>query len=213
MKIRWYGHSCFQLTNDAGVRIITDPCDPSTGYKLEGLQADILTISHGHHDHNYIQAVTGNPQIIDKAGTYDAFDVRITGIPSFHDDVMGKKRGTNIIFKFETDNLSIVHAGDLGFFDEHLVKAIGKTDVLLVPIGGIFTIDAKQARELANCLKARVVIPMHYKTPLLTFELAELTEFIKNAKDCSIHDLKQSEATVSAEYLGTDRILILSPEQ
>ena len=213
MKIKWYGHSCFLLKNDAGVRILTDPCDPGTGYRLSGIETDILTMSHAHHDHNYAKAVSNKPAVYTQAGEYQHMGVKITGIKSFHDDVMGKKRGENIIFKFETDNLSVVHAGDLGYFNNDLAGTIGKTDVLLVPIGGVYTINAEQARKLANMLHAKVVIPMHYKTPALTFELDGINEFIRNAADCSIHDLKQSEATVSAECLGTDRILILDYER
>lgn len=213
MKIKWYGHSCFMLKNDAGVRIVTDPCDPATGYTLCGIEADILTLSHSHHDHNFTDAIEGSPEIITDTGEYECKGVKITGIPSYHDADGGAKRGENIVFKFETDGLCVVHAGDLGAFDEELAERIGKTDVLLVPVGGVYTINAEQARELANMLRAKVVIPMHYKTPALTFELDSVNEFIKNAADCSIHDLKQSEATVSADCLGTDRILILQYEQ
>ena len=213
MKIKWYGHSCFMLTNDAGVRIVTDPCDPSTGYKLSGIETDILTLSHGHHDHNFTGAIANKPETFTEPGEYEYKGVKITGIPSYHDDEGGAKRGENVVFKFETDDLSVVHAGDLGAFDEKLAEQIGKTDVLLVPVGGVFTINAEQARAFANMLKAKVVIPMHYKTAALSFELGSVNEFIKNAADCSIHDLKQSEATVSADCLGTDRILILQYEQ
>lgn len=213
MKIKWYGHSCFLMTNGEGIRVLTDPCDPSTGYKLADIETDIVTLSHNHHDHNYTAAAKGSYTLINKPGSYTVKGVRITGIKSYHDDALGKKRGENICFKFETEGLSVVHAGDIGAFDAKLVTEIGKTDVLLVPIGGVYTIDAEGARALANSLSAKVVIPMHYKTPALTFELGDINSFIRNAADCSIHDLKQSEASISADCLGTDRILILEYEK
>ena len=211
MKIKWYGHSCFKLTSDAGVSIVTDPCDEETGYKLSDISADIVTVSHDHHDHNYVQAVAGSPIIIRTAGEHEACGIKIKGIKSYHDDEHGKKRGDNIIFRFEIDGLTVLHAGDIGdISDSKLIDEIGKVDVLMVPIGGVYTINAAQARQLANMLCAKAVIPMHYKTAALTFDLGDLDTFVDHAVDCSIHRLNQSEAVIEKEYLGSDRILILS---
>lgn len=210
MRVKWYGHSCFLFTSDDGIRVLTDPCDPDTGYVLKDIEADVVTVSHRHHDHDYVKAVNSRADIIEKEGKTEALGIKFEGIPSYHDDCKGKKRGNNLIFKFVIDDITIVHAGDLGAFDDDLVSAIGYADVLLVPIGGIYTIDAEQARNFANMIKPRIVIPMHYKTPALTFELGELNAFINRAADCSIHRLGATEAVLNKEYLGNNRIIIFS---
>lgn len=213
MKIKWYGHSCFKLTSENGVSIVTDPCDPPTGYELKNISSEIITVSHDHHDHNYTKAVPGNPTVINTVGEHEVCGIRIRGIKSFHDECRGKKRGENIVFKYKIDGLNIVHMGDIGDISEQsLIDEIGETDVLLVPIGGIYTIDAAQARQLANKLHAKAVIPMHYKTASLAFELGDLDTFVDHAVDCSIHRLNQSEAVIEKDFLGSDRILILSYE-
>lgn len=210
MKIKWLGHSCFEITTESNIKIITDPCDPTTGYKLENIETDILTISHGHHDHNYTPAISHADYTFSQAGEFEACGIKIRGIKSFHDDCNGEKRGENIIFCFEIEGMTVAHMGDIGYFDEALAAQIGNVDVLLVPVGGVFTIDAVQARQLANMLKAKAVIPMHYKTPALSFELDDVGTFVDNAANCSIHRLNRQEVYLSKEFMGEDRILILS---
>lgn len=210
MKIKWYGHSCFMLTNDSGVRVLTDPCDPTTGYTLSGIEADAVTVSHGHHDHNYMDAVNGSPEVIDKPGEYTVRDVKIIGFTTFHDDCGGKKRGENTMFLFETDDMRVLHAGDLGTVpDEATISALGRVDVLLVPVGGVFTVNYAGAREFANAVKPKVVIPMHYKTAALTFDLETVDKFLSEARDCKIHRLNQCEAVLTRDSLGDDRILVM----
>ena len=210
MKIRWYGHSCFMLTDSNGVRVLTDPCDPGTGYKLSGIETDVVTISHGHHDHNYMEAVSGSPEVINTAGKHEFRGVKITGFETFHDDCGGKKRGENIMFIYEMDDMRVLHAGDLGAVpDTDTIEALGRVDVLLVPVGGVFTVNYMGAREFANAVKPKVVIPMHYKTPALSFGLETVDEFLKSARDCKIHRLNQCEATLTTESLGDDRILVM----
>lgn len=213
MKIRWYGHSCFMLQDSNGVRILTDPCDPGTGYKLSGIEADAVTVSHGHHDHNYLEAVTGSPEVINTAGEHEFRGVKITGFETFHDDCGGKKRGENIMFLYEMDDMRVLHAGDLGAEpDSATLEALGRVDVLLVPVGGVFTVNSACARSFANSVKPKVVIPMHYKTAALTFDLEPVDEFLKNARDCKIHRLNQNEAALTRESLGDDRILVMDYE-
>lgn len=210
MKIKWYGHSCFMLSNESGQRILTDPVDTDTGYKLSEIQADIVTISHPHHDHNYMSAVTGSPIVINTVGKHSPMGVSIVGFPTYHDDVCGKKRGENIMFRYELDSIRVLHAGDLGEIpSEDILNAVGTIDVLLVPIGGVYTINHEGARALANRLAPKVVIPMHYKTPALTFELEPVNDFLSSARNCKIHKLNQCEATLTIESLGEDRILVL----
>lgn len=210
MKIKYYGRSCFMLTDEKGVRILTDPCDPSTGYELNGIEADVVTISHGHHDHNYKTAVCGDPVFVETVGKHEVHGISIHGFRTFHDNCRGEKRGENIMFKYIIDGMSVVHAGDIGSIANIASEDIGDVDVLFVPVGGVYTIDSHDARLLANVLKPKVVIPMHYKTSALTFDLDSVDGFVNGAVDCKIHRLNQSEAVLTKESLGEDRILVLS---
>ena len=180
MKTRWFGHSCFYLTSKSGTRILTDPFAESVGYKVPDVEADIVTVSHNHYDHNNIQATKGKFEVFNKEGLYEHKDIQIKGTGMFHDDVNGKKRGANIVFKIKVDGISICHLGDLGHIpDESMVSEIGQVDILLIPVGGTFTIDSSQAKRVVELLKPEVIIPMHYKTPELSFELATVEEFTK----------------------------------
>ncbi|MCH5278411.1 MAG: MBL fold metallo-hydrolase [Christensenellaceae bacterium] len=212
MQIKWYGHSSFLLTDSNGVRILTDPCAPGYGYELPSIEADAVTVSHDHKDHNYISIVTGSTTIIRGVGEYNVNGVNIKGFETFHDRSRGALRGKNIMFVYEMDDMRVLHCGDLGAIpDQELLDSLGQIDILLVPIGAIYTIDDLEARELANLLKPRVVIPMHYKTPKLKIDLCPLAPFIDAAKDCRIHNLNDCEASVSRMSLGEDRVIVLRP--
>ena len=212
MQIKWYGHSCFLLTDSNGVRILTDPCHPNTGYELPNIEADAVTVSHEHHDHNYISIVTGNTSIIRGIGEYNVNGVSISGVETFHDHRGGLERGKNIMFVYEMDGMRILHCGDLGAIpDQEVLDSLGKIDILLVPIGAIYTIDDLEARELANLIKPSVVIPMHYKTAKLKMDLCPLAPFIDAAKDCRIHYINDCELSVQPVSLGEDRVIVLRP--
>ena len=164
MKIRYLGHSCFQLTLESGVKIITDPYQ-GVGYELpKNLRADIVTVSHDHFDHNYVQAVGGSPEWIQGEGTGECSGVRITGIKTWHDGAQGQVRGKNTVYILECDGLRICHLGDIGeTCTQELCEKIGTIDLLLMPIGGTYTIDAQQAFVYAQMLCPKIVIPMHYR--------------------------------------------------
>ena len=163
MLIKRFAHSCFLLQSEGGTRILTDPCDPATGYNVGPVEADCVTESHQHHDHNYAAAAKGRDvKVISAPGEYTVGDVKITGIPCWHDEMQGAKRGGNIIFVFEMDGLRLAHMGDIGHLpDEATLKAMGHIDILLIPVGGIYTVDYKQALEIAYAIAPKVVIPMH----------------------------------------------------
>jgi len=212
MNIKWYGHSTFLFTAENGLKILTDPCGPGYGYTLGGIGADIVTVSHDHGDHNYLAAVAGAPKVLRTPGVTQEGGARITGIATFHDDAEGRKRGKNLIFLFELDGLRVAHLGDLGAIPpEDVFDALGKLDVLLAPIGGTYTIGPKEASEIAGRTCARVFIPMHYQTPQLRLgaTLLGIDALLKISKGCKIHKLNQSEATVTPESLGEDRLLVL----
>lgn len=188
MKIKWMGLASFLLKSDSGVRIINDPFEPGAdpfgyGHELHYGRitdsADVLTVSHDHWDHNKVEAVQGNPQVLREPGETEIKGIKIKGIASLHDDVGGKERGANTIFCLEIDGLKICHLGDLGHqLSKEQLEEVGPVDVLLAPVGGVFTIDAKTATELARLLKAKIIIPMHYKHDKCNFPVAEVDDFL-----------------------------------
>ena len=167
MLISWHGHSEFYIESADGFTLITDPFDAHVGYPMREYEADAVTVSHGHGDHNHVDKVKGASAIIDAAGEWrPAPDVKVTAIPSFHDEVQGKKRGPNLIMKIEMEGLTLAHLGDLGEeLKEEQLGALGKIDILMIPVGGFYTIDGEKARKIVYALKPRVVIPMHFKQP------------------------------------------------
>ncbi|MBI2086090.1 MBL fold metallo-hydrolase [Candidatus Daviesbacteria bacterium] len=186
MDIYWYGQACFKLKGK-NATVVIDPYDPDfTGLKLpKDLQADAVLSSHPHKDHNFTSAVINpkgdKPMVFDQPGEYEVSGVVITGTSSFHDDSQGSERGANVIFHLLFDNLDIVHLGDLGQgkLTEEQIAEIGQTDILLVPVGSIYTVDAKAASEIASQLEAKIIIPMHYKIEGLKFELDSVDGFLK----------------------------------
>lgn len=183
MVITWLGQSCFKIQDKIGpegVTVVTDPFSKEIGLKVPNFEADIITVSHQHHDHNNTSALRGNPFIVDCAGEYDYKGVLIEGIDAYHDDKSGAERGNNIMYRFEIDDISVAHLGDLGhtLSDAQLEKLVG-TDVLLIPVGGTYTIDAKKAVEVIAQIEPRIIIPMHYKVKDLKVDIDPVDKFIK----------------------------------
>ena len=211
MQITWYGHSCFLLENGAGVRVLTDPCDPSVGYTLSGVACDIVTVSHGHHDHNYVEAAVGAPNVIDTAGPHMALDVPITGYPSWHDEARGQKRGANILFLLELDGVRVLHLGDLGhmLFDDALAE-LGHVDVLLCPVGGTYTIDAAEAARVVAAIDPQICIPMHYKTSACTLPIGGVEPFLRAIGETrAVHRINGNACTIAKDALYEKRVLLL----
>ena len=210
MQVTWYGHSCFLLTAENGYSILTDPCDMETGYALHDIVCDAVTVSHDHFDHNCLASVSGTPEVVRTAGEHKLGDIGVTGFSTFHDSEHGAKRGTNIVFRYRIDGLTLVHLGDLGHpLDEEAVAAIGPVDVLFAPIGGKFTIDSKVAADIAAKLEANVLIPMHYKTPALHFDVDGLEPLLAANRCRSVHQLNANTCSLTRENVGADRLLIL----
>ena len=173
MHIIWHGQSCFQIiiarNKGEQVSLLIDPFDASIGLRAPSLSADILLISHSHPDHSNKKAARGNPFLIEGPGEYEIKEVFIQGIPSFHDDKEGKERGLNTIYTIEAEEMRLCHLGDLGqkeLSDDQLEK-IGDIDILMIPVGGMTTISAKEAAKIISEIEPRVVIPMHYHLPKL----------------------------------------------
>ncbi|MGB9792852.1 MAG: MBL fold metallo-hydrolase [Thermacetogeniaceae bacterium] len=179
MGIRWLGHACF-LCEGSGVRLLTDPFSKEVGYKLPQEAVDVVTVSHDHYDHNAVDLLPGSPQVIREAGEHEAKGIKVRGFEVYHDEVKGAKRGKNIVFTWEMDGVRLCHLGDLGHvLDQQTVAAIGDVDILMIPVGGVYTIDAAAAHKVVDQLKPRLVLPMHYKTPSLKFELAPVDDFTR----------------------------------
>jgi len=226
-KIYWAGQSCFQISvsnsRDHSADIVIDPYDEDAGLKLPNLSADILLVSHDHHDHNYIKGVKGTPFLVAGPGEYEVKGVFIQGIPSFHDDKEGKERGQNTIYVIEAEDMRFCHLGDLGqnqLTDEQLEK-IDSVDVLMIPVGGEYTIDSSEAQKIIGQIEPRIVIPMHYALPKslgrsptgeAKSKLDDISKFLKTMGKPSVvaqDKLIVKESTMPKE--GAMEIVVLQP--
>lgn len=184
MEITYLGHSSFKIKGKK-TSVVTDPFYPAkVGLKFPKVEADIVTVSHGHDDHNATDQVSGMPFIIDSPGEYEVKGVSIIGVPSYHDSEKGAKRGKNTIYSIEVDGVHITHLGDLGeMLTDKETEQIGDIDILFIPVGGVYTISAKQAAELITEIEPKIVIPMHFNRPELKkdvfSELTDLETFLK----------------------------------
>jgi len=186
VTIKWLGHSSFLIALDDAVKIVTDPFDSRVGYPAPDESAKICVISHDHFDHNCVSVVKGNPEVVKGTGEKEAKGIKFKCVGSFQDDTEGSQRGENTIWVFELGGIKFAHVGDLGIaLDDSQTKQIGAVDILFVPTGGFYTIDAATASKVAATLNARVVIPMHYKTAFLgdNFPLSGVDEFLKGKEN------------------------------
>ena len=183
MKRTWLGHSTFLLETDAGTKLVTDPVDAGSGYDLPHVEADVITVSHRHFDHCAVERIGGSPVVKESIDPETIAGFHITGYQTFHDEVKGAKRGPNTVFSIEADGQRLVHCGDLGHIpDDATIEALKGADVLMIPVGGIFTVDGKTAWEIAKRIAPKTVVPMHFATPNLKFKLESLDNFLNAAK-------------------------------
>ncbi len=196
MKITYLAHASFLIETKSGVKILTDPYDDSVGYTVFELSANVVLTSHKHFDHGYTGSLKGDYVLVDKEGEFEVKGVKIKGIKTFHDKENGQKRGENIVFVIE-DEFSIAHLGDLGHeLAASELEKVGKVDILLIPVGGVYTIDAKEAFNVAKAINPRVIIPMHYKTEKLKFDIGKVEEFTKHFEDVEV--LQTSEIEINS---------------
>ncbi len=211
MKIKWLGHASFLITSDSGTKIITDPYIPDDRlhYGEINESADAVTVSHDHSDHDSVAAVKGSPQVV--KGNGEIKGIKFRGIATAHDASGGKERGPNTVFCFEVDGVKVCHLGDLGHeLTAGQTEQIGAVDVLLLPVGGFYTIDATVASRVAGQLKTRVIIPMHFKNRKCNFPIAGVEEFLRGKKDVSQSDASEVEFR-AGEMPSTTRIMVLKP--
>ena len=188
LRIRWHGHSCFEITND--VTLVTDPHDgKSIGIPHPDVTSDIILVSHNHYDHNSVESVVKEKSVVVMDETAKIVSgVRIKGIRSFHDENDGRKRGSNLIYLFSMDDIAFCHLGDLGhLLDEDAVQQIGNVDILFTPVGGNFTIDSAKAWEIISSIKPRIVVPMHYKFDGLSLPINEVDSFLEKSNFKILH--------------------------
>ena len=179
MEISWLGHSCFRIKGSQAT-VITDPYAPTLGYSLGKPTANIVTVSHPHPGHSYVDGVSGEPKLVMGPGEYEISGVLIIGMSTFHDQERGSVCGKNTVYLLEVDEVTICHLGDLGhILTAEQTEGLENIDVLLLPTGGVSTIDAPMAAQVMRQLDPKVVIPMHYQTEALNRELESVDRFLK----------------------------------
>jgi L-ascorbate metabolism protein UlaG (beta-lactamase superfamily) len=211
MKIKWLAHAAFLITADSGTRIITDPYHTAPNLKHSDIKesADIVTMSHGHGDHNNAAAVKGSPQVVKASGEIKG--IKIKAVPVAHDETGGSQRGPDTMFCFEVDGVNICHCGDLGHvLTAEQIKEIGKVDVLMIPVGGYYTIDAAAATKVCEQLKPHIILPMHYLTEKMDFPIKGVEDFLKGKSN--VTRAAGSEIEVKAGKLPpAAQIIVLKP--
>ena len=213
MKVKWLGHACFLITAENGTKILTDPYEPggfggSIRHGPITEQVQIVTSSHEHADHGHLKDLPGEPIILRTAGSFVAEGIAFEGVQTFHDTKQGAERGLNVVFAFVVDDVKVCHLGDLG----HVLSAdqavkIGAVDVLLTPVGGFFTIGPDEAWEVAEQLAAKLVIPMHFKTPKIDFPIAGVDDFVEGKPN--VKRLHESQIEVKKSDLPAERQIIV----
>ena len=213
MVIQWYGHSCFKITSGELILVI-DPYAKEIGLTPPRFRSDIALVTHGHYDHSNTDALAGEPFLISGPGEYEAKGVGIQGIDSYHDNAQGKERGRNTIYRITMENITLLHLGDFGeneMRDETLEEA-GDVDILMIPVGGKYTIDAAAAAKVVKQIEPRIVIPMHYKIPGLTLPLETVDSFLKETGAGKIEP--QEKLTLRKKDLSEGektRVILLTP--
>ncbi|MZK51341.1 MBL fold metallo-hydrolase [Clostridium beijerinckii] len=211
MKIKWFGQSCFMITFQSGIKVLTDPYKKMLGYKLPEMEADIVSTSHNHSDHNNINIVKSSFIHINEPGNFLEHGIEIKGVQTFHDKTSGSKRGKNTIYNFKIDNINICHCGDLGhLLNSEQIEKIGNVDILLLPVGGLATLNAVDAVQVMKQLNPTIVIPMHYRTKALGivgYVFGKVDKFI-SASELQVKEYEELELN-KANIKGYSGIVVL----
>ena len=211
MKIKWLGHATFLVTSESSVKVVIDPYASAEGLRYGEINetADVVTVSHDHFDHNNVGAVKGNPRVI--RSTTDFKGIKFRAIPAYHDEEAGKKRGAVTVFCIDVDGLTLCHLGDLGqTLTPKQIAEIGKVDILMVPVGGYYTIDARAATAVCEQLKPKVIIPMHFKTDSVSLPIVAADDFLKGKKNIVRPDASEVEFKLGNLPAET-QIIVLKP--
>lgn len=206
MKLQYLGHSCFRIISELGTTVVCDPYSSDyVGFSMPKVRCDAVTVSHHHSDHDCCDSVLGSYTLIDEKLTFPADDIAIDCVSTYHDDVKGEKRGKNLVFKFVVDGLKVVHMGDVGCIDKAVIDFAKGCDVLLMPVGGVYTVDAKGAKRYVDEICPKIVVPMHYADNALKFSLNSVNDFtelfdkeqvqVKSTYAMELQDQPQNEKT------------------
>lgn len=212
MDIQHLGHSSFFIKTSKGT-LITDPFDSKmVGLHYPRREADIVTVSHDHNDHNMVSLIDGDPFVCRFPGEYEKNGIHVTGYPSYHDNKSGGERGKNTLFKIEADHLTLLHCGDLGHvLSNELLEEIGNIDIIFIPIGGIFTISSDEAIKIINEIEPSIVIPMHFFQKEMNKEifgkLETVDQFIHKIGVESVQRVKK--LTVKKDFLADGCTIVL----
>ncbi len=181
VSVSWFGHAMF-LFERPGIKIVTDPYSTEIGYSFPDIEASVVTISHNHFDHNNVQALKGDPLIIKEPMPLLFGPIQFEGLITNHDDAGGEKRGNNIMFRWQMEGVAFAHMGDYGenTLNDDQKTFLAQTDVLMIPVGGVYTVNAEQARQIIAEIAPKVAIPMHYKTSLLNINIEGIDRFVKS---------------------------------
>lgn len=180
LEISWYGQAMFTIRGE-GKTVCVDPVSPETGYEYGQVDADLVLVSHEHYDHNYVEGVRGYREVLRGSGVREFDGLKITGLPCFHDEEAGALRGENTIFTWEMEKMKLAHLGDLGHTpDPETMDTLSGLDIIMIPVGGVFTIDGSQAAGLAALVAPTLVIPMHYSTPHCNVGVDKLDLFVRD---------------------------------
>jgi L-ascorbate metabolism protein UlaG (beta-lactamase superfamily) len=209
MDIIYLGHSSFKLSGRS-ISVVMDPYETvKSGFKFSKVSADVVTVSHEHYDHNRHDLVSEVRKVIDGPGEYEIDGVSFIGLPTYHDTKKGEERGRNTIFVVEMDGVRLLHLGDLGHkLDEKSLSAIGGIDVLMVPVGGFYTIDSAVAVEVVRSIEPKFIIPMHYSLPggakseLATYEAFVTALGIKSEEMAKL-------SVKPADLIGDDQLVVI----
>ncbi len=212
IKVTYFGHSMF-LVQDERNQLVTDPFDGSVGYPLPEVEAEVVLVSHDHFDHNNAALVKGVSQVINEIEPFSFImgTLKIESCASYHDAFQGKERGENIIFKWRLSGVTFVHMGDYGEAEltEEQQGFLSGTDVLLVPVGGVYTIDCQKAKELVEQIKPSIAIPMHYKTSKCQINIDDAGDFVSSFENPVFHS---STVNIIADKLPeTMEVWVLDP--
>ena len=217
MKLQWLGHSSFRLEESTGTTVVTDPYHSYIGIDIPEVEADVVTVSHKHDDHDNVEIVKGNPMIIDTVGSFDVKGIGILGIETYHDEVEGEKRGTNLIYKYRIDGIDVCHMGDIGEeCTPELAEAIGPVNILLLPVGGEYTIDAETAKDYVDKLMPDMVIPMHYRTRGVELDIDKVDGFLRLFDDEVIEEVEDDTIEITRSQFDGEytRVVVLTlPEK
>lgn len=215
MEITFVGHACFKIKGKTA-SVVIDPYDPKkTGFKLPKLSADIVLSTHGHDDHNYIKGVSDASFVVTTAGEYETKDVYIEGIQTLHDEKDGSERGKNVMYQIHIDGFTVLHMGDLGHeLSKETLEKLVEIDVLLIPVGGTYTIDAKTAAKVISSVEPAIVVPMHYRIKGLkglSEELDPVKKFLDEMGVEKVTEIDKLKLSTKSDVPEETQVIVITP--